>query len=135
MNNRPQRIIIAGSRSIEDADLEVDAAMSQITAGGGNRGRYEIVSGGARGVDKAGERWAEEYDCDVACFDPYNKENTLTEHSYYEEGKVAFLKRNGEMAEYADMLVAIWDGESNGTRDMIDKALDGGLDVYVYVVN
>lgn len=130
-----RKVIIAGTRTIDDPWFWVDSVMSQLTAGGPNRGMYVIVSGCAKGVDKAGEKWAERWDCDIARFDPYNPEDTLTEHSFEEEGKVAFLKRNKEMAEYADTLVAVWDGESNGTRNMIDNALEEGLETHVYVVD
>lgn len=136
----PIPVIIAGSRSITgfDAEVSVSAVMSQITAGGPTRGRYEIISGCANGIDQAGIEWAKRYDCDVAKFDPYNPEDTMTEHSFNEEGKGAFFARNQEMAEYVapdGMLVAIWDGESNGTRDMIDRALDIGINVFVDVVD
>jgi hypothetical protein len=35
------------------------------------------------------------------------------------------------MAEYADALIAIWDGESRGTKNMIEEATKRGLRVYV----
>lgn len=116
-----KRIIIAGSRSITEF-YKVQSALSQLTAGGPTRGRYEIVSGGADGVDTLGEQWAEDNDCPVTTFEP----------DWEDHGKAAGPIRNAEMAEYGDMLVAIWDGESRGTKDMIDKALDGGLEVHVY---
>ena len=130
--NRPTRIIIAGSRSIDDYGL-VDAAMAQYTAGGPNRGRYEIVSGGAQGVDKMAKRWAERYDCEFTAFDPSRPEQTMTNYSWERDGKKAGPLRNQEMAEYGDVLVAVWDGKSPGTRDMVEKALDESLDVYVSV--
>ena len=37
--------------------------------------------------------------------------------------KTAGFKRNMKMAEYADVLLAIWDGESKGTKHMIDSML------------
>jgi hypothetical protein len=42
--------------------------------------------------------------------------------------------RNQKMAKKGDALIAIWDGESSGTRDMIDKALAEGLSLYVVQV-
>jgi hypothetical protein len=35
------------------------------------------------------------------------------------------------MAEYADALIAIWDGESRGTKNMIEEATKRNLSVYV----
>ena len=36
------------------------------------------------------------------------------------------------MAQYADVCVIIWDGESNGSQDMLKRARKHGLQVYVY---
>jgi len=47
-------------------------------------------------------------------------------------GKKAGPIRNEQMAAFADVLIAFWDGKSKGTRDMIYKALKGGLEVHVY---
>jgi hypothetical protein len=38
------------------------------------------------------------------------------------------------MAENADALVAIWDGKSRGTANMIQEAEKRGLRVFVYPV-
>jgi len=35
-------------------------------------------------------------------------------------GKSAGYKRNVQMAEYAEGLIALWDGVSRGTKHMID---------------
>ena len=39
------------------------------------------------------------------------------------------------MADNADALIAVWDGESRGTADMIKKARDRGLRVYIKYVS
>lgn len=98
-------------------------------AGGSRRGEYEVITGGADGVDEIGEEWAEEYDCE------YNDYFHIEPDEWDIQGRSAGPKRNKRMAEYAKpdgMLVAIWDGKSKGTRDMIDRALDKGLDVHVF---
>lgn len=101
------KIIIAGSRDFFDPELidEVYNSLEDVKI-------TEVVSGGARGADKAGEEWA--YRCGIpikrfpAQWDKY--------------GKSAGYRRNAEMAEYADGLIAFWDGESKGTQHMIDIA-------------
>jgi hypothetical protein len=35
------------------------------------------------------------------------------------------------MADYADALIAIWDGKSKGTKHMIDIAKKKGLKVFI----
>ncbi|CUJ53406.1 Uncharacterised protein [Achromobacter xylosoxidans] len=39
------------------------------------------------------------------------------------------------MAEYAQALVAIWDGKSRGTKNMIEQAKKSMLKVYVHWIN
>jgi hypothetical protein len=46
-------------------------------------------------------------------------------------GKAAGGIRNTAMANYGTHLIAFWDGESPGTRDMIAKAKRAGLKVLV----
>ena len=65
----------------------------------------QIVCGMARGADRLGD-----WDLD---------------------GKSAGFKRNVRMAEYADALVAFWDGESKGTKHMIEIAKEKGLDIRI----
>ena len=82
----------------------------------------EIVSGGARGVDTLGEHWAAYNKCPVKRFLPdWNK-----------FGKSAGFRRNAEMGNYADALVAIWDGKSRGTLNMIEYASSKNLIVFVH---
>lgn len=85
-------------------------------------GGVEIVSGGARGVDSMAERWARTRGifCDVHPAD------------WKKYGKRAGMVRNAEMAEIADELVAIWNGESRGTAAMIDMMKRRGKPVTVY---
>lgn len=52
-------------------------------------------------------------------------------------GKSAGYRRNAEMAKFASeegnkgVLIAFWDGESRGTKNMIDLAKRYGLKVHV----
>ena len=113
------KVIVAGSRSIYEA-YRVEAAIEAspwLKAGRND----ELVSGGARGVDYLGERWARERGILVKQF--------LADWDKY--GKRAGFIRNKEMAEYADALIAVWDGESCGTENMIDISLSTGLHVFV----
>lgn len=72
----------------------------------------EVVSGGAKGVDSLGEVWAHSMGVPVKVFPA----------DWDKHGKKAGFVRNAEMAEYADALIAVWDGQSRGTYDMIRKA-------------
>ena len=73
----------------------------------------EIVSGGAMGVDKEGEVFANQHKIPIKMF--------LPDWNIY--GKKAGIIRNEQMADYCDIGVAIWDESSKGTKHMI-SALD-----------
>lgn len=114
------KIIIAGSRNIVDYELIKDAIKKSNT----NTMATEIVSGGARGVDRMGECWAKQNNIPIKIF--------LADWNQF--GKSAGYIRNEQMAKYADALLAVWDGKSRGTKHMIDLAKKYGLKVYIYYV-
>lgn len=84
----------------------------------------EVVSGTARGPDTVGAQWAVDQEPPIPVKEFPANWNT--------HGKKAGYLRNKEMADYADALLAIWDGKSKGTKHMIDLASKAGLDVWVY---
>ena len=109
------RTIIAGSRDIDDKKL-LESAIAE--------SKFNItivVCGEARGIDWLGKEWAINHDIPVHSF-PAN---------WSLHGKSAGFIRNTEMAENADALIAVWDGESRGTKMMIDLAKKKGLKVFV----
>lgn len=112
-----KKIIIAGSRGIDDWPL-VKRTLDILLAATSDA---EVVSGGARGVDAMGEQYAEERGWNVRLFVP----------DWKMRGKAAGPIRNREMAEYADMLIAFWDGRSPGTANMIDEARAQGLELRI----
>jgi hypothetical protein len=109
------KTIIAGGRTITDYSLvSLALAESQFTP-------TEIVSGMAPGVDTLAIQYAKEHNLPLKEF-----------HANWSEfGRSAGPIRNRQMAEYGDALVAIWDGESRGTKNMISEATKLGLKVYV----
>lgn len=86
-----------------------------------------IVSGGARGTDTLGKRFANEMGSEITRFIP----------DWNGFGKRAGYVRNAEMAKFTvedgnhGVLIAFWDGVSRGTKHMIDLANKHGLEVYV----
>jgi hypothetical protein len=112
---RALRVIIAGSRDITDRDI-VTLAMS-------NCGWKPtvILSGMAKGADALGEWWASTRGITVQQY-PADWDGL---------GKKAGFVRNTTMAENADALVALWDGESKGTKHMIEEAYRKGIAVYI----
>lgn len=84
----------------------------------------EIVSGGAKGIDTAAKNYAEEK--------KYKYTELLPNYKKY--GRAAPLKRNDIIIDYADVVVAIWDGKSKGTKYTIDKCNKIGKSIIVYYV-
>ena len=82
----------------------------------------EVVCGGAKGADFFGSSWAVDRNIHVKYFIP----------DWDGLGKRAGFVRNAEMGDYADMLIAFWDGKSKGTKNMIDYATKKGLVVKVF---
>lgn len=113
------RVIIAGSRSCADYEL-VKKAIEQ-----SNFTITTVISGHAVGVDHLGEHYAKQNNISVEVY-PAN-------WSTY--GKSAGPIRNKQMAEIADCLIAIWDGQSSGTLNMIKTARKKQLKVFVYNIN
>lgn len=110
------RTIIAGTRDIVDYDVlkrVVDEVPWTIT---------RVLNGGARGVDLLGVIWATENNIPV--------DNYPANWKAY--GRSAGPMRNAQMAMNADCLIAIWDGKSAGTKNMIEIARRAGLEVVVY---
>lgn len=113
------KIIIAGSRTLNDYKLVKDAMEHAMKVLQWNPST--IISGTATGIDRQGEIWAKVNAVPVLRF-PAN---------WRRYGKGAGHKRNEEMASNADGLIAIWDGMSSGTANMIDVAKAYDLQVYV----
>jgi hypothetical protein len=109
------KVIIAGSRSINDKWTIIEAV------GATDWIIDEVVSGAANGVDKLGEQWADIHNIPVKQFP-----------ADWEIGKHAGYVRNVQMAQYADALIAIWDGKSKGTLHMISAMVNINKPVYVY---
>ena len=120
-------VIIAGGRDFADPEM-LDDCMWQLYGhadyGYQQASNYDItiVTGGARGADTLGHEWAKQ--CDFPTI--------VVPAEWDKHGKAAGPIRNQQMAELSNVLVAFWDGESKGTKNMIDVALRKGLEVHVY---
>lgn len=75
-----------------------------------------LVSGGARGVDSWAEAAARARGLAVEVIEP----------DWNQHGKAAGPLRNGQIVASAEVVYAIWNGESRGTLDSINKARRAG---------
>ena len=126
------KTIIAGSRNIKEYSIVKQAIRQsgfEIT---------EVVSGMAPGVDSLAEDWAIENNIEISPYPAQWEDLTLTPCyvKYNKFGKpynvLAGHNRNEQMAKYADALIAIWDGKSPGTKNMIELAKKYNLKIYIY---
>ena len=111
------RVIIAGGRDFNNYELLKERCDYYLK----NIKDVEIVSGTANGTDILGEKYASDKSYPLKQF-PADWNNL---------GRGAGYKRNAQMAEYADALIAFWNGKSKGTKHMIDSAKSKNLKVRV----
>lgn len=106
-----KRIVVAGCRDYKDyesAKAYIEMCITRI------RKKYTLIflSGGCRGADMLGERYAKE--------NGFGIERYLADWEKY--GKSAGPKRNLSMAKSCDYVICFWDGKSRGTASMISCA-------------
>lgn len=115
-----RRIIIAGGRDIWDYEF-IRQTIDYYTQNLGYD--WMLVCGMGPGVDTVAHNICEYRGIPI---DKHPANWTLY-------GNAAGPIRNREMAQNADALIAIWDGESIGTADMIKVAKELGLKVRVVI--
>ena len=86
--------------------------------------RASIITGSASGVDAAATKAARARGLGVQVM-PASFDETA------DPSKSA--ARNQKLVDACDVLVAFWDGASNGTRTTVERALDAGKEVHVFV--
>ena len=83
----------------------------------------EIVSGGAKGVDTCAAAYAKEKNIKLTVFLP----------NYEKYGRAAPIRRNEQIVDYADKIIAFWDGCSKGTLSVIRYAEKTGKECNVII--
>ena len=109
------KVAVIGSRGLTVSDL--GSYLPENTT--------EIVSGGAKGVDTSAREYAKSNGIKLTEFLP----------EYTRFGRSAPLKRNISIIEYADIVLAFWDGKSRGTKFVIDNCRRLGVEVRVYIMD
>lgn len=106
------KLAIIGSRSLRIENLG-DYLPENVT---------EIVSGGAKGVDTSARLYAREHGIPLTEFFP----------DYDRYGRCAPLKRNLQIIDYADAVLAFWDGQSRGTRFVIQACREKNVSIRIF---
>ena len=100
------KLMISGSRGIKDSKKIYDELEKIFAA----HPDFILISGGARGVDSIAEEWAKSRNLPIEQHKP----------DWAKYGKGAGIVRNKEMVLAADYVLIFWDGESKGTKSVID---------------
>lgn len=104
-----KRVVIGGCRDYNNYNIfkiHVDHLLQNIR----NKFNIVIVSGGATGVDAMAERYAKENSFPFELFSA----------DWNRYGKSAGPKRNEQMVQVADYVIAFWDFQSRGTKSLIE---------------
>lgn len=112
------KLLICGSRTITDYDLLIEAI---------EESGFEptsLISGGAKGVDKLAEQYAEETGLPIEIFRP----------DYQRFGRGAPLVRDRQMVDAASHILACWNSISRGTRYTFEYARKKNKSVYVKTI-
>ena len=117
------KVIICGSRHFDNKELLFERCNFFLQ----NKSDIQIVSGAQRtylkdqkryiGADYFGEQYAEHKEYSLQRF-PANWDR---------DGRSAGPLRNARMADYADAVLAFWDGKTRGTNNMLALAKMAGL--------
>jgi predicted Rossmann fold nucleotide-binding protein DprA/Smf involved in DNA uptake len=111
------RVAIVGSRRFSDPDRVTEYVNSLPP-------RASIITGSASGVDAAATRAARAKGIPVRVLPASFDELADASKS---------AARNQRLVDACDVLVAFWDGASKGTRATVDRALDSGKEVHVFI--
>ena len=111
------RVIVAGTRTFNNYDLLKEKLDFYLQG----KAPIMIISGGAEGADKLGERYATENKFIIMQMDA----------QWQAYGKAAGPIRNEQMAQKADALILFWDGKSRGSANMLENAKKYNLPVRI----
>ena len=109
-------VVICGSRGITDRDLVeylIENSEFDITG---------VIEGGAKGVDTIAGEWARAQNIPV----------TVVKPDWHAHGLYAGPKRNREMVQMGEAVIAVWDGKSRGTQSTIAYAKEYGKPIKIW---
>lgn len=102
------KLAIIGSRSFNLYDTLCDRVQYYFPPSD----RLIIISGGASGADRLAAKYAKSFNIELIEFLP----------DWQKYGKSAGFKRNKDIVNAADVILAFWDGISKGTKHSLDLA-------------
>lgn len=111
------KVAIVGSRRFSETERVAEYVSSLPP-------RASVITGSASGVDAAATKAARAKGIPVQVMPASFDELSDATRS---------AARNQRLIDACDVLVAFWDGRSEGTRSTVERALDSGKEVHVFV--
>ena len=111
------KVAIVGSRRFSEPDRVTEYV-------NGLPAKASIITGSASGVDAAATKAARARGLGVQVMPASFDELADSSKS---------AARNQRLVDACDVLVAFWDGASKGTRATVERALDSGKEVHIFV--
>ena len=124
----PNRVVVAGTRTFKDQALFLKVLNDFVLYNKLEPSNTAFISGLAKGPDSMIVDWCKQYDWNYAEYpaDWNNLDVPNVRIRRNDQGEkynaLAGHNRNTEMAEAGNRLLAIWDGSSPGTKNMLDLA-------------
>jgi hypothetical protein len=117
------KLLIAGGRDFNDRAAMMTALQTLFEAGHIDPS-VELICGMARGADMLGHQIFKDAALPIHVFQP----------DWNGLGKRAGFVRNEQMGDVADLALIFWDGQSKGTKHMIDymRKLNKPAHIYHY---
>lgn len=112
------KVAIIGSRGFNDYEFLKSKLLEHV------KSIECILSGGAKGADSLAERFAIEYNIPTKIFLP----------DWKQFGRSAGIVRNKEIVKESDHCFIFWDGESKGTKSVIDFCKKLNKDATVHII-
>lgn len=120
MNTNNIKLSVVGSRTFDDYEI-LSQTIDKIKAHY-NYNIIQIISGGAKGADMLGEKYAIKNEILTRLFLP----------DWKTYGKRAGFLRNVDIIKNCDVCIAFWDGESKGTKHDIDLCNEHNKTCFIY---
>ncbi len=115
-----KKIVVAGTRSFNDYSI-AEKYIQNCLAKENLDEPTSFISGGCRGADILGQKYAEKYGFPIE----------IHKAEWNKYGRAAGPIRNKEMAQIADIIICFWDQKSKGTKSLIDFAKRLNKTVYI----
>lgn len=106
-------VAVVGSRKFDNYKL-LESVLNQYNI-------TEIISGGARGADTLAEKYAKLNLIPIKIFQP----------DWKKYGRRAGIVRNVDIIKSANLVIAFWDGKSNGTKNSINICFKNNIAVKI----